>query len=109
MRAGRLRHRVTIQQPAETRDADGAVIESWNTYAVRSASVEPKTGRERWVSDQRFAEVDYLVRLRYDSVAVAITPKMRVSYDGRIFNITAVIHVNERRREIHLMCQEEGA
>jgi hypothetical protein len=33
---------------------------------------------------------------------------MRVTYRNHVYNIIAVVHVLERQRELHLMCQETG-
>lgn len=118
MRAGRLRHKVTIQEVTETPDAYGEPSESWTTYAERWASIEPLAGREYFAAKQEHSEVDTRIRLRWDRALVAVTPKHRVLYtypllDGspettqtRIFDIEAVLNMQERNREIVLMCRE---
>lgn len=32
---------------------------------------------------------------------------MRVSYDGKVYDIQSIININERNREIELMCEEQ--
>ncbi len=49
------------------------------------------------------ADVTHRITLRYMS---GITPKMRVNYNSRIFDILSVINVGERNRELQLMCRE---
>ena len=104
MRAGKLRHRITIEQNTPTRDALGAEVDSWSSFAVRWAAVEPLGGREFWDARRVNAERRVRFRLRY---VVGVTPEMRVSFDGRVFDIQAVIDVEERNRELQLVCEEQ--
>lgn len=105
MRAGTLRHRVTIQQNTPTQDAFGEPIESWSTYATVWAAVEPLTGNERFVpvGAQVQATVSTRIRIRYRD---GVTNQMRVLWGSRIYRIEAVLNLEERDREIHLLCEE---
>jgi SPP1 family predicted phage head-tail adaptor len=103
VKIGKLRHRIAIEQVAETRDADGSVIEGWSAHATVQASIEPISGREYIAAQSTQADVTHRIRLRYLS---GITPKMRVNYNSRIFDILSVINVGERNRELQLMCRE---
>lgn len=100
MRAGRLKHKIIIEQATEARDTLGAVVETWVAYATRQASAEPIAGREYYASRQTNAEASYRFRLRY---LAGVTPKMRVNFGGRIFDIERVINVNEQGRELQIM------
>jgi len=105
IRAGELRHRVTIQQNNNpTRGSSGEEIPNWQDVATVWAAVEPLRGREFFESQQVNAEVTTRIRIRYRS---GIAPTMRAVYGNRIFDIQAVINVDERNRELHLMCREE--
>jgi len=104
IRAGELRHRVTIQQKSVTRNTFGEEIVTWQDVATVWAAIEPLRGREFFESQQVNAEVTTRIRIRYRP---GITPTMRVVYGSRIFDIQAVINVEERNRELHLMCREE--
>ncbi len=103
MRAGRLNQKITIEQVTESRTGSGAVQETWNAFATVWASVEPLNGREYFQAQQETATVTTRIRIRY---LAGVTPKMRVNYDNRIFDIESVIDVNERHRELVLMCKE---
>lgn len=102
-RNGAYRHKITIQTPTETLDGFGQAVKSWSTFATPFASVEPLQGREYFSSSQFQAEVTTRVRLHYLS---GVTAKMRVSWDGRIYNIQSIINPAERNREMQLMCSE---
>jgi SPP1 family predicted phage head-tail adaptor len=103
LKIGKLRHRVTIEQVTETRDADGSVIETWATYATVQASIEPVSGREYFAVQSTQADVTHRIYTRYVS---AVVPRMRVKYGSRIFEILSVINTGERNRELQLMCRE---
>ena len=108
MKGGKLRHKITIETPAETQNSIGEPIPAWSTHTTRSASVEPLQGRELYRAKQVDSEVSIRFRLRHDSLTGAITTKMRVSWDSRLFDIESIINVNERNKEVHLMCVENG-
>lgn len=103
MKIGKLRHRIAIEQVVETQDSDGSVIEAWSSYAAVQASIEPISGREYFAAQSTQADVTHRIRLRYFP---GVTPKMRVNYNSRIFDILSVININEHNRELQLMCRE---
>jgi len=103
MRAGKLRHQIVIEQSTEARNSVGEVTASWATFATVRASVEPMQGRESFVASQDLAERTVRFRIRY---LAGITPKMRVSYDSRTFDIQSVVNREERNRETHILCRE---
>lgn len=103
MRAGELRHRVTIQEKQVTHDAEGLSQETWVDVLEARAAIDYLSGREYWSAQAVNAEVSVRVRMRYRQ---GIVPQMRVAYRGRIFlDILAVIPA-ERDRELQLMCRE---
>lgn len=102
MRAGRLRHRVTIEQKAVTRDSVGGQTVSWTTVAASlPAEVEPISGREFVELRAAQADISIRFRLRYRS---GITPAMRVQWDGNAYGIVEAINVRGMNRELQLMC-----
>ncbi len=103
MRAGSLRHRITIQQATTTQDAYGEPVPTWATYATRWAAIVPVSGSEADVDGMETAEVRHKFRIRHTS---GVRPKMRISYDSRVFEILAVIDVGERGKQMELICQE---
>lgn len=98
IRSGALRHRLVIQQTTDTRDSFGQAIESWTTFATVWGSLEPLGGRERFLAAQTHAEATYRSRIRF---LEGITPKMRISHGGKVFNITHIAD-DGRRRELVL-------
>lgn len=104
MKAGSLRHRVTIEQQTTTKGAKGGVIKTWTTFAERWASVEPLQGREFYDAQKVNSEARYKVVLRY---LAGVLPTMRVKYGTRTFEIVSPpINPGERNIELHLLCKE---
>lgn len=106
MRAGKLRHRVVLQQrtaASPTNHPSGEKDAAWTTYLTVWASVEPLAGRELFAAQQVNSEVSVRIRMRYRD---GITHKLRASFDGRIYDIVAVIDREERHVELELLCTE---
>lgn len=107
MRAGTLRLRVNVQAPTETQDSFGDVSQAWVNQATSvPASIVPLNGREFERSAQTMAEVSHKITIRYSSAVAAITPKWRILYGSRTFDINAVVNVGERDKAIELFCVE---
>lgn len=103
MRSGLLRHKITIQRGTETQNSFNEPIVSWSTFAQRYAELLPQTGREFIAARQIVPELQHLIRLRW---LAGVTPKMRVTMDGRVFDILAGIDLDGRNTELHLACRE---
>jgi len=104
MRAGELRHQVTIQRNTATaQDNYGQVVESWSTIATRWASIRPMTGDESEEGKQVKAKATHEIKMRY---LVDITTKDRVKLGTRIFNVYSIINTEEKNKETVLKCIE---
>ena len=102
MNAGKLRKLITIQQQSATNDEYGAQIISWSSFGIdRWADVEPLQGREYFAGQQFNSKVDTKFILRY---VAGVTPKMRILYNSLSYDIESVINVDERNRELQIMC-----
>ena len=103
MKAGALRHQVTIQRLTITQGSAGEVIETWSDVATVYAAVEPLSGREYWQAQQVAAETSIRVRIRYRA---GLETTMRVIHDDRTLEILSIVDPEERHRELQLMCRE---
>ena len=102
MQAGRLRHRVQIQKKGEYDGGWGSPLPEWSDWAQVWASVEPLRGQEFIAAQAAQSSTTVRVRMRY---LPGITTEMRLVFEGRFYNIQAVIETESRRREIQLMCE----
>lgn len=102
IRAGKLRHSITIERQHTASDAMGSVSDSWIPVAQGvAASLEPLSGRELYAAQQHHAEVTVRVRLRYRA---GIGPSMRVVHRGVAYPVLYVINPALKDAELQLMC-----
>tara|TARA_R110000824_G_scaffold393791_2_gene593159 strand:- start:1079 stop:1408 length:330 start_codon:yes stop_codon:yes gene_type:complete len=104
LRAGRLRHRVSIQTQSTTLDGYGEATGGWATDSTVWAAVEPVSGSERDVGEGKVGIVSHRVVMRYLST---ISPKMRLLFGARVLNIDSVINFDEKNERLSLFCVEE--
>lgn len=102
--ASRLRHKIVIQSRTETRGTTGEVVETWGTYLVARASVEPLIGREYFQAMQEQSESKVKFRLRYSGLVDAVNSRgYRILWKSNIYDIESKINVFERNKEILIM------
>jgi SPP1 family predicted phage head-tail adaptor len=104
MRAGKLRHSITIQQRAERRTNDGGFEPQWTDHIACRASIDPKTGREASFADSVRAEMSHLIVIRQPRDEVR--PEMRIVFGTRVFNILYAMRPREVRHELHIAAVE---
>lgn len=83
-----LIHRVLIEQRSASVDAIGQPVETWTTFANIWANVKFLRGLESIKANQDTSTVLASIRTRKRS---GFTPAMRATYDGVVYNITAVL------------------
>lgn len=105
MKAGNLRHRVTIQRSTDALDATTQEItQTWTTLATVWAEVLDMSGSERFRAAQVQPGATVTVRIRYRD---DVTSKMRIRHGSRYLNIESVIDMEGRNRERLLICSEQ--
>lgn len=107
MQAGKLRHRITIQElilnAATTRDMHGGIVEDWADVVTVRASVEPIRAVEIFRANQVDTRITHRITLRYQS---GITTAMRAVFGKRIFLFLSVINPDERRIMLEMLAME---
>lgn len=103
MRSGNLKHKIIIQSSTVTKDDYGAEVSTWEDFTTVYSSIEPLRGQELFASQQTYNKVISKIRLRY---IAGIKTDMRVNYNGRLFDIEAIINIRELNKELHLVCSE---
>ncbi len=106
MRAGVLRHRITIQEDTGTINKVGQRTASWTTLATEWAQVEGLSGVERFAAQQVVAQLNYKITIRHRS-DVNETHRILLS-NGEILDIQSVLDPDGRRRELQILCIERG-
>jgi len=108
MKAGSLKHRVTIQTPTDSQSsATGAVSRTWATLATVWTRIEPvgsKEGSSRALASQ--PEATHKVTMRYQQDKT-ITTHCRVIYGTRVLDIVGPpLNWDEANRMLILYCKE---
>ena len=105
MRAGRLRHRLTVQEPITSRNETGEELVTWVTRGTVWSAIEPIRGKEALTSNQIIADMDTRITVRWSGFADDINAKWRLRHQGVTYNITSISHKDMGQREIELMCK----
>lgn len=105
MRAGRLRHRITIKQRASGRDASGAPVDTYTDVCTVWAFVSILTGKERWAGEHTLNNYDAGVTIRYRP---DLTEDMQVHFEGRVLDIKNIIDPIGNKSDMILMCVDHG-
>ena len=108
LRAGTLRHRITLQQRSTAQDSVGGQSVTWSDVATVWASIEPSGGKELMAAQAMNIGIPSTITMRWQSLFS--NPKalaaMRVIYGSRLFNIHASNNPEERNRVLVLLCSE---
>jgi SPP1 family predicted phage head-tail adaptor len=103
MKTEELRQQIVIETPTTTRDTAGGAILSWATFATVRASKKNQYSREFYAAQKNNAEITDLFVIRFRT---GLNDRMRVSYNGKIYDILGANDPDGRRREIYLLCRE---
>jgi SPP1 family predicted phage head-tail adaptor len=108
LRAGTLRHRITVQRRSSAVDSFGQQTTTWTTVATVWASIEPSGGKELMAAQSMAIDQPSTITIRWqpmfaNPMAVAA---MRILYGTRIFDIHASNNPEERNRVLVLLCSE---
>ena len=102
MQSGKLRHKVTIERKIETKSTTGAVAVTWETFTPIWASIETLKAYEKAASAGTWPKADVKVCCRYKA---GVLPTMRVVYRGIVYSILGINNIEERNRELELICE----
>lgn len=93
MQAGRLRHRVTIQQYTHAKDLDsGEWVKHWADYATVWAEIVPLSAREFIAAQATQSKVTGRVTIRYlEGVDASMRILHTVKGTTKIYNIEGVL------------------
>ena len=103
MRAGELDKRGTIQYVARSKNSFNEDIETWTDLDTVWCSIEPVSGSERWLQQERVSEATYKIRMRHRA---NLNSTMRMKYKNRYLQFLAVLNLEEASREIFIAAKE---
>lgn len=105
--AGRLRHRITIQEPQHAQDpVTGEMIATWSdVWTNVPASIEPLSVREFMQSQAEQAQVSARITIRYRS---GLNAAMRILHKSRVYNPAGFLEDKESGIEYITIPVTEG-
>ena len=102
---GAMYNRVALQSMSESTDEGGGQAVSFSTIATVWAKVENLSGEEAVFGDQIEDRSNFRFTIRYNS---ALTPKHRLSFDSKVFNIEHIKVDKEGRQRYQVIDAKEG-
>ena len=103
IKPGTFRHTIIIERMTKTPDGSGGNTVVWNTHKTLRSKISPISGRERVYAQRLEANVTHRILLRYVS---DILPADRINYNGRYFQIRALLNLEEASRYLEISAEE---
>lgn len=103
MRSGSLRNKIIFQLQTDTQDDFGQPIQSWNDILTTWASINPISGKESFLANQKYSTVSHKLKVRYSTL---MSVKQRIKYGTRYFNIINILDFEERKKEVLILAEE---
>ena len=102
-----MRKRVQIQAPTPVTSDFGGETEAWTTIATVWGAFAPQSpgSGESERAEQQVNVSRTVVTLRWAS-SVPLTTKYRLIMNGRTFGVDNIVNVDERNRELTVVCKE---
>jgi SPP1 family predicted phage head-tail adaptor len=122
MKAGDLRHKITIEAPTFTSNDAGETITTWpddltddqlaaltqdQRDALRLecwAAIWPISAKERLLNNDVSEVASHRIKIRYRE---SVTSDKRIIFGGRVFQIESVITPEERNIELTILASEQ--
>ena len=103
MRAGQLRHRLTVQNAPTTTDALGGQSHAFSDGLSFWARVVPAREEELQNANQTKAKITHKITVRHRT---DITPTSRLKFGTRVFEVVQVLNREERDQQLDIMALE---
>lgn len=102
--AGRLRHRIEIQDYVGlVQDSNGNDVRNYTAFASNvPADIVPMRGRELFAAQQEFSEATVRIEMRY---LAGMTDKMRIVHEGVYYGIVSIVDVEMRHAKFIVYCK----
>lgn len=105
LKAGELRHRITIQSVTEAQDTYGEADGTWATFATVWAAMKALGGSEGFTAGTDRPQGRYLFTVRHRD---DLTEKMRISYGGQTYDIESIQDPDGRKVSLEVLGVRRG-
>ena len=103
IKSGSLRQTILIERATLTPDGSGGNTKAWVTHKTLRAKISPLSGKERVYASRLEANITHRLLIRYTT---DILPSDRINFNGRYFNIRAILNIEEANRFIEISGEE---
>lgn len=103
MQAGKLRHRLIIEQQTKSKNSFNEWVVTWTTFATVWAEIQPDLGNTTYAAKQLNADAQGKIKIRY---ITGVQPTMRGRISSTIYNFLSIINVNVRNNELLILYSE---
>lgn len=103
IRAGSLRHKISIQKNTPTTNEFGERVSSFTEVVSTRALISPFTGNESFAKNVKNT-VSHKIVVRGQ---IEVSPENQIVYNNRIFEIQYVLNWNEGSREKMILAIEK--
>ena len=103
MEIGELKHRITLQKLVTVVNPNGFEVETWEDFKTVWAAASNLHGREYFAAAAVQAENTVKFTIRY---LAGIDSAMRILFQGKQYNITAIDNIKYQNRFIEIKAQE---
>lgn len=104
---GQMRHRLVVENPANTADGDGGYSEAYTAASPSPvwASIEPATPSvvEQQVGNRIEAPITHIVTMRWH---LGVTTRTRLTFGSRRFFVRGLQKINEVGEWLVCSCEE---
>jgi len=104
--AGKLRHRISLWSPSNTRDTYGGFEPTFTEVIKLWGAIEYITGREQGVGDQIKNRADVNITIRYYA---DLRVDWQLRNDGNIYHIENIKNILETNKKMIILCRRELA
>lgn len=106
MRAGALRHKITIQKKGPDDESSGitTIPGDWEDVATVWGSIRPSKSDEDFTADVRYAKMTHKIRIRHLD---GLENEMRIVFKNREFNILGIMNMSERNILQDIIAEEQ--
>ena len=100
---GKMRYRVTLQQPARTPDGGGGASVAWTNVSDLWAALMPIGGNEGVEADGLKGRTTHEIWVRFQA---GLGPHMRFILGARVFDIRSITDIEEAHRFQRCLVEE---
>lgn len=102
-----LNVKVTFQKNSVIADDIGNRRNVWEDYYTCHATVSGEGGQEKAAAGLTVAESDIAFTVRFCKQATEVTADgFRIWFDGEVYNIVSVDHMNYRKKALKFRCEK---